>query len=140
MLRPGADLSRKTNTRGLANHWKLPPLSLVLPSPSLIYLLFTEHQPPPLPASVSHCSQPQTLWHLTEFHLKPENTCWERPGSHRGFCPPQARILTQDHYSCPPQHTAPAHSQDMSPLSTARSQLQRESKGQHPSPSSSIHP
>lgn len=79
---------------------QLPPVSLGLPSPALFCLLCTatvNHSPIPpfLPVHISNCLQ-QTVWHLTEFHLKPENFCWKGSGSHRGFPPTQARILTQD--------------------------------------------
>lgn len=82
---------------------QLPSLSLILSSPSLCCLLCTDSQPLPclpfLPAHISNCLQ-QTVWHLTEFHLKPENFCWKGPGSHRGLLPIQARILTQHLCSC----------------------------------------
>lgn len=56
-------------------------------------------RPPFRLAHISNCLQ-QTVWHLTEFHLKPEDFCWKGPGSHRGFPPTQARILAQDLCSC----------------------------------------
>lgn len=73
------------------------------PIPILLSPLHSDCQPLPhppfLPAHISNCLQ-QTVWHLTEFHIKPENFCWKGPGSHRGFSPTQARILTQDLHSC----------------------------------------
>lgn len=104
-----------------------PSQPIPIPSPFHSVSLFR-------PAHASHCSL-QTFWHLTEFHLEAENECWERPGSHRGKPPPQARILIQDHHGRP--NRASGRSQGMSLLSTARSQAPRGRAGdstllQHP--------